>query len=297
LHDGGEHHPGIASGLTVGQRRTDLSTPITRELASTLELAEAEWNTAKLSAFRASGDPQGVTFARFGEIRTMAIRALSHNPSYNRAFHVTSSDADTLPKVISWFGEQGGSYWIDVVPPLANSRILEALSASPLSVTRFSDTVFVDLARPLVPDDPSDGIELVQSEQQFREYAHVLSAAFGIPAELMDSTAESTRLEHSSPPWRLFLARADAEPASVASMYLGEHAASVSTMGTTPKHRNRGLQTALIKRCIACAIAAGATLFTSQVLPGSTSERNMIRTGCQIAYTKVFWSNVAGGFD
>jgi GNAT superfamily N-acetyltransferase len=270
---------------------------MTRELASRLELAEAEWNIAKLSACTRSDNSRGVEFARFGQIRVMAIQALSHNPSYNRAFHVTSSDADRVAEVTFWFGERGDSYWIDVVPALANSRILEALARSPLSVTRFSDTVFADLDSMAAADDPWVRIEMVQSHDQFRRYAQVLSRAFGIPEELIDSTAEWTRLEHSGGSWRLLLATVEEEPASVASMYLGEYAASVSTMGTTPKYRNKGLQTAMLKRCIAHARDAGEDLMTSQVSPGSVSERNMIRVGCQIAYTKAFWSNVTGGQD
>jgi hypothetical protein len=54
--------------------------------------------------------------------------------------------------------------------------------------------------------------------------------------------------------------------------------------GTHPAARGRGAQRALIEDRLA-ALPAG-TLATAEVAPGSTSERNYLRCGFRIAYTR-----------
>ena len=60
-------------------------------------------------------------------------------------------------------------------------------------------------------------------------------------------------------------------------------------MCTVPRFRNRGCQTALLRECIADAVESGCALMLSQTSSGSTSERNMLRAGFRVAYTKTVW--------
>jgi hypothetical protein len=57
--------------------------------------------------------------------------------------------------------------------------------------------------------------------------------------------------------------------------------------GTRPEARRRGAQTALIEERLA-AVPAG-TIVTAEVAPGSVSERNYLRCGFRIAYTRAHY--------
>ena len=269
-----------------------LGIPLTTELASRLELAEAEWNIAKLTALmNDSNNSRAVRLRRSGQIQVMAIASLGHNPSYNRAFYVTVNDSGKINKVIHWLEEQKVCMWIDVVPPLVDTAVIQNLSKSSLRLVRFSNTGFAKLGNISVKENADINITTVKIPSQYHEYAIVLSSAFGIPTEILQNTADFTQVEYSSPMWKLLIATIDKQPAAIDSLYLGKHAASVSSMGTAPEFRNMGLQTAILNECIALAQNENSEIITTQVSPVSTSERNTIRSGFQIAYTKAFWGN------
>jgi len=54
--------------------------------------------------------------------------------------------------------------------------------------------------------------------------------------------------------------------------------------------RNRGLQTALLKRRISDARAAGVDVVFSEAAPFSTSHRNMERIGLRVQFVRSLWT-------
>lgn len=63
--------------------------------------------------------------------------------------------------------------------------------------------------------------------------------------------------------------------------------ATLSTTSTLPAFRGMGVQTALIGARLQAAVEAGFSLTTVMGRPGSSSERNIVRAGFQLAYTTV----------
>jgi len=58
---------------------------------------------------------------------------------------------------------------------------------------------------------------------------------------------------------------------------------------TRPESRGRGLQSALISRRVADAVAAGCDLVLSTAVPESQSEGNLRRLGFEVAYRQTIW--------
>jgi len=54
-----------------------------------------------------------------------------------------------------------------------------------------------------------------------------------------------------------------------------------------PAFRHRGAQTALLRARLAAAAAAGCELVEVQTTPGSYSQRNVMRFGFQVAFTRM----------
>ena len=76
----------------------------------------------------------------------------------------------------------------------------------------------------------------------------------------------------------------------MAALHVHDGVASIDAMGTVPDFRRRGCQTALLAHCMGEASRMGCDLIASQTRPSSTSEKNMMRAGLQIAYTKVLYA-------
>lgn len=266
--------------------------PMTRELALRLDAAEAEFNLAKFTALKdEGGNHRAVEIRRFGQVITTVVGYLAHNPSYNRVFCFTEEETGRVAEIVAWFRERQVRMWFDIVPPLVSQGTLRVLESEGLYLSRFTDIVY---AEPVSFQSQYGGdlsIQQIESGQSFGDFAQVLSLAFEIPMEIVDQTEHFTQIEYSHPHWRRYLAFVDGRPASLACVFTGEQATSIAVMGTVPEYRNRGCQSALIRQCIADAAEAGSDLVVSQTGSGSTSERNMIRAGFQVAYTKMLWTN------
>lgn len=88
---------------------------------------------------------------------------------------------------------------------------------------------------------------------------------------------------------RCYLAYVDGEPAGSAAMFAlpGMRIAGFFGAGTRERFRNRGVQTALLRRRINDAAAMGCELGMVTTAPGSASHRNVARRGFELLYTKI----------
>ena len=84
-----------------------------------------------------------------------------------------------------------------------------------------------------------------------------------------------------------YLARVDGELAGGATMAIRNGVAGLFGASTLPAFRTRGVQTALLHKRLARAAEAGCDLAVSLALPGSASQRNIVRQGFSVLYTRV----------
>ena len=131
----------------------------------------------------------------------------------------------------------------------------------------------------------------ISLQEHARDFAVVLVEGFGVPKEALDGTERSVQIEYVAPEWRISLASVDGHPASITTLYVDGDMASIDAMATVPRYRKKGCQAALLRRCIVDAARVGCALLVSQTRPSSTSERNMVHAGFQIAYTKMLYSD------
>jgi GNAT superfamily N-acetyltransferase len=84
----------------------------------------------------------------------------------------------------------------------------------------------------------------------------------------------------------VFLATIAGEPVAAGSLGLGDEVAALMGVSTLPGFRRRGIQQALIVERLAAARAHGCVLATIGSRPGIPTERNAMRLGFVMAYTK-----------
>jgi ribosomal protein S18 acetylase RimI-like enzyme len=92
--------------------------------------------------------------------------------------------------------------------------------------------------------------------------------------------------------WLLYVGRLNGQPAAAATLYLKEGVGYLADATTSPAFRRRGFQSALLRRRISDAAAAGADIVFSGAAPFSTSHRNMERIGMRVQFMRSLWTPV-----
>ena len=265
---------------------------VTRELVLQLEGAEAAYHEAKLRALAAQeGNARGVETAHLGGCRLLSIQRMRHNPSYNRAMCFAAEDAAHLDEIVRWLRERAARFWFDVAPALIDDETLGRLAGAGLCPSFLLNVVYT-VPREVDEAAPTGlAIEEIRVEERAHHLAVALVEGCGIPHEALPGTERQVRAEYTAPGWHVFLASVDGRPAAMATLYVEGEIASIDGMATVPAYRERGYQAALLRRCVSAAARAGCRLLASQTRPSSTSERNMVRAGFRIAYTKMMYAD------
>lgn len=84
-----------------------------------------------------------------------------------------------------------------------------------------------------------------------------------------------------------FLATVGGEPAGAGALKITGNTAFLSTASTLPQYRRQGVQMALMKARLAEAVRQGCDLAVVMTSPGADSERNVVRAGFRLAYTRI----------
>src|SRR5262249_22300419 len=117
--------------------------------------------------------------------------------------------------------------------------------------------------------------------------AHV--AGWGLPEKDHPQFKANVRPWLDQPGWSLYLARVDGRPAATATVFVQGDTAYCADAATDPAFRRRGLHSALLRRRIMDARAAGVDLVTSGAAFLSDSYRNMERIGMRLMFMRAVW--------
>lgn len=103
-----------------------------------------------------------------------------------------------------------------------------------------------------------------------------------IPEPVLELGKRSTALAHT----RAFVAMVEGVPAGAGSMDLGSEVAHLAGTSVLPEFRERGVQQALMLTRLARAREHGCQIATIGSRPGTSTERNALRLGFGVAYSK-----------
>jgi GNAT superfamily N-acetyltransferase len=138
--------------------------------------------------------------------------------------------------------------------------------------------------RPPTPAEPVETtLELVEvGPAEAEGWAGVVTAAYGLPDELLGWVSSVTRL----PQWTCWLGLDGDEPAAAAALWVEGTSAYLGLAATLPDRRRVGGQRALLAARIERALELGCTTIvteTGERLPDrpSNSYRNILRAGFQ----------------
>jgi GNAT superfamily N-acetyltransferase len=232
---------------------------------------------------------RGVTVRDFGPIQVTAVRALGQVGMLNLVLGAAEAELPDLEAAVAWAEEQSTPY-VSVTPDLPGSAAAEGWLRSQGFEPTYAWMKFVRDPHP--PRFPAPaGVEVVEVNAPDQEpFGTIAALGFGMPAWGAELFAHLPGRDG----WRCYVARVDGEACGCGAMVIEEGVAELGIGATLEEARGRGCQTALLRRRIEDAAAAGChTLFveTGERVPDrpSASYRNILKAGFEEAYLRPNW--------
>jgi GNAT superfamily N-acetyltransferase len=172
--------------------------------------------------------------------------------------------------------------------PLADATFIEQFGQRGYRVTEFSNV----MARQVndyegEPESP-DGVTIEKvGKDQIDTWVQTVAQGFAEQFPVSGELLEVMKMFALAPKTECYLARVDGKIAGGGTLTLHDGVAGLFGASTLPVARKRGVQTALLQRRLARAAQAGSDLAVSLAQPGSISQRNIVRQGFRVLYTRV----------
>ncbi len=203
--------------------------------------------------------------------------------------------AGEIERVIGAYESRGIEPRVEV-NPCADGTLIDGLSARGFVVRMFENT----FARRLTAGEPVSTpagavrglrIERVDPADEAAVGMYVRTALSGFmqpgQTELLEGDVRAATKTAKHPETSVYVALVDGTPASAASMATSDGVCALFGTTVLEPFRRRGIQQALIARRLMDGAARGALIATIGSKPGVATERNVVRMGFSVMYTRV----------
>lgn len=195
-------------------------------------------------------------------------------------------EQEEVAAMVAFLGERGTLAKTGVCPH-ADPSLLRWLAEAGFVTTGFETVLYQPLpAADTAP--PTEGVEvrIAATEAERAVWADLEARGFtGDRTTAADhelSRAISRRTDALP-----FIGYLDGEPAGTGMLTFADGIAFFNGDSTLPSARNRGVQSSILAERLRHASAAGCDLAVIEAAPGGTSQRNQLRAGFRVAYTRV----------
>lgn len=203
--------------------------------------------------------------------------------------HGVVSEED-FNRLESFYRSRGEAVRVETCP-LADASLFELFGKRSYRVTEFSNV----MARPLKSPGTAEtwpasplGVRIEKvGREQIDLWTLTVSQGFSENAPVAQELLDVMKMFAEGPRAECYLARVDGKVAGGGTLALRDGVAGLFGASTLPAFRKRGVQTALLHARLARAADAGCDLAACLAHPGSTSQRNIVRQGFQVLYTRV----------
>lgn len=195
-------------------------------------------------------------------------------------------EEEEFAALVEFFAERGARARVDVCP-YADRSLLRWLAESGFVATDFETVLVQPLPAP-EPAPPTTGVEarLATTSGDRELWAELEARGFteDAPAEAHHALARSISARPGVLP---FIGYLEGEPAGTGMLTIVDGVAMFNGDSTLPSARGKGVQSALLAERLRYASATGSDLAMIEATPGGVSERNQLRAGFRVAYTRV----------
>ncbi len=175
--------------------------------------------------------------------------------------------------------------------PLADASLIGQFGKRGYRVTEFSNVMALPLdgapcAQNQAGPPPGVVIERV-GQEKIDLWTLTLSQGFAEKGPVVPEIVDVMRMFALSAGVECYLARVDGKAAGGGTLAIRDGVAGLFGASTLPAFRRRGVQAALLHARLARSAEAGCDLAVCLAQPGSTSQRNIVRQGFTVLYTRV----------
>jgi hypothetical protein len=245
---------------------------------------------------RAVTDPSlAAATACFGRTTVTRLAALPGHSAYNKARGFNIDDVDHLPAICAFFVDAGLPPLIEVWAGDASATLGRRLGHAGFYAAEVNVTLQAEPGRCASTTAPGHGgiaVREMAASDDDTVYLDTLFQAYGLYADSVSIQQTMMAIEHRSPHLRRYLAYVDRQPAAAAALYTTPAGAYFSGAATVPAMRNRGCQSALIRRRLHDAAATAHPVVVTTAF-GSPSQANLQRFGFHIVHTRSLWRPLA----
>jgi hypothetical protein len=171
--------------------------------------------------------------------------------------------------------------------PLADATFIGHFGERGYRVTEFSNVMARQLSEEENCSEPPGVTVEKAGKDQIETWVQTVAEGFADQYPVSHELLETMKMFALAPKTECYLARVDGKIAGGGTLTLHDGVAGLFGASTLPIARRRGVQTALLQKRLARAAQAGSDLAVSLAQPGSTSQRNIVRQGFRVLYTRV----------
>jgi ribosomal protein S18 acetylase RimI-like enzyme len=234
---------------------------------------------------RLPGNPIGIGYRWVDE---NAVAMTARLPPFCRVIGLRSGHEAQIEPLVSWYRGHGVKPAFEMVPGHHDESLGRELARLGLFQSRFHVSLIGEPAKTACADRVA--IEPVTDAGSMEAYLDAYVAGWQIGEEAHAQFKANVRPWLDQPGWSLYVGRANGRPAAAATLYLHGGVGYLADAATDPAFRGQGFQSALLRRRIGDAHAAGADLVFSGAAPFSTSHRNMERAGMRVQFVRSLWT-------
>jgi ribosomal protein S18 acetylase RimI-like enzyme len=235
---------------------------------------------------RIPGNPICISYRWVDET---AVALSSRLPSFSRVVGLRAGDERHIEPLASWYRNLGIKPTFEMIPGHYDASLGRELSRLGFFQSGFHVSL-VGAPHLTAPADSQVEIERVTTAEMMEHYLDAYVAGWGIAEKDRAQFKANVRPWLGQAGWSLYLARVNGRPAAAATLYVKDRVGYLADATTDPTFRRRGLQSALLRRRIGDAGAAGVNLVFSGAAPFSTSHRNMERAGMRVQFVRSLWT-------
>jgi ribosomal protein S18 acetylase RimI-like enzyme len=237
---------------------------------------------------RLPGNPIGIGY-RWVDDTAVALTA--HLPPFCRVIGLRAEHGAQIEPLVSWYRDHGVKPAFEMVPGHYDESLGRELTRFGFYQSRFHVSLIGEPAQ-VAGADGQITIEPVTEAESMEAYLDAYVAGWQIAEEDHVQFKTNVRPWLDQPGWSLYVGRANGAPAAAATLYLHDGVGYLADAATDPAFRGQGFQSALLRRRIHDAGAAGADLVFSGAASFSASHRNMERAGMRVQFVRSVWTPV-----
>ena len=212
-------------------------------------------------------------------------------------------DASLLTEMIDFYTSRGVEPRIELCP-FVDESLLHGLSTQLFTIRELENVLFFDLEAD-IPElplgwPPGVEVELVDRNDAsaVEELVETSLSGFFAPGDpIPEALREVSRRVIAMHRTRGFIAKLEGRAVGGGLLDLGEGAANLAGTSVLPETRRRGIQQALMVARLRAARDHGCRVATIDSKPGIPTERNAVRLGFAMAYTKFVVAKAGEGLE